>query len=67
MNFQIMIHFYEQVSFRFDNEYSYEILPLEIFNYKLIVVLSLAQYITKTTVEPKRGPLRDFAVGNLQL
>ena len=31
----------------------YEILPIEIYNYKLVVVLSLAQHIFKTTVEPK--------------
>ena len=30
----------------------YEILSLEICNYKLVVVLSLAQHITKTTFEP---------------
>ena len=57
MNFQIMIHFYEQVSFRFDNEYSYEILPLEIYNYKLVVVLSAPQHISKT-VKPKRRRLQ---------
>ena len=49
------------------SEDDYEILPLEIFNYKLVVVLFLAQHISKTTVEPKRGRLRDFAVRNLQL
>ena len=48
-------------------EDDYEILPSEIFNYKLLVVLSLAQHISKTTVEPKRGRLRDFTVRNLQL
>ena len=36
-------------------------------SYKLVVVLSLAQHISKTTVESKRGRLRDFAVRNLQL
>ena len=40
---------------------------LEIYNYKLIVVLCLAQHISETTVEPKRGRLQDFAVINLQL
>ena len=49
------------------NEDDYEILPLEIYNYKLVVVLSLAQHISKTTVESKRGRLRDFTVRNLQL
>ena len=38
---------------------NYEILTaLEICNYKLVVVLSLAQHISKTTAEPKRGRLR---------
>ena len=50
------------------NEDDYEILPLEICNYKLVVVLSLVQHIFKTTVEPKRGRLRvciaeDFKTG----
>ena len=45
------------------SEDDYEILPLEICKlvtryYKLIVVLSLAQHISKTTVESKRGRLR---------
>ena len=35
-------------------DYNYEILPFEIYNYKLVVVLSLTQHISKTTVEPKR-------------
>ena len=48
-------------------EDDYEILLLEIYNYKLIVVLCLAQHISETTVEPKRGRLQDFAVINLQL
>ena len=38
----------------------YEILPIEIYNYKLVVVLSLAQHIFKTTVEPKWGRLLDL-------
>ena len=40
-------------SFRSD----YQILTLEICNYKLVVVLTLTQYISKTTVEAKRGRL----------
>ena len=55
-------------SFRFEyDHHDYKILPLEICNYNLAVVLSLLQNISKTTVEPKRGRLRDFAVTNLQL
>ena len=47
---------------------NYEILQLEICSYKRVLVLSLAQHIFKTTVESKRGRLRDFvAVRNLQL
>ena len=42
------------------SEDDYEILPLEICNYKLVVVLSLAQHISKTTVEPKRGRLYEI-------
>ena len=49
------------------SEDDYEILSSEIYNYKLVVVLSLAQHISKATVESKRGRLRDFAVWNLQL
>ena len=41
-----------------DYKDNYEILSLEIYNYKLVVVLSLAQHTSKTTVEPKRGRLR---------
>ena len=51
-------------SFRFEYDQDYKILPLEICNYNLAVVLSLAQHISKTTVEPKRRRLQDFAVRN---
>ena len=40
------------------SEDDYGILPSEILNYKLVVVLSLAQRIFKTTAEPKRGRMR---------
>ena len=43
-------------NFRFDCE----ILPIEMCNSKLIVVLSLTQHISKTTVEPKRGRQNEF-------
>ena len=39
----------------------YEILSLVICNYKFVVVLFMAQRISKTTVEPKRGRLRFFS------
>ena len=61
---------YYRESVRFDymeDEDDYEILPLEICDYKRVVVLSLSQHIPKTTVESKRGRLRDFDVRNLQL
>ena len=61
---------YYRESVRFDymeDEDDYEILPLEISNYELVVVLSLAKHISTTMVESKRGRLRDFDVRNLQL
>ena len=42
-------------NFRFD--YNYDILPFEICNYRLVDVLSLAQHVSATTVEPKGGQL----------
>ena len=51
-------------SFRFCYDYGYEILQLEIVNYKLVAVLSLAQQISKTTVELKRGQLSELNVDN---
>ena len=44
----------QQLSQREDD---YKILTLEIYNYELVVVHSLVQHISKTTVEPKRGRL----------